>query len=143
MVVILQHAMPWIINTYKGKEKRLVAILKENFGINARVPPIREYVISEKEPPLSFRQLSGVLGVIEATDDEAWRLLNEDTSGKPILQVGSLVVVKEEPFSGLSGIVRGLDNGQARIDVMVWGKPVSAVVAVENLAIEELPKQWR
>lgn len=133
--------MPFVIQTLKGKEKIVQAVLRKQ-GVDSRVSPIREFVICDEQPPLHIKELPQVLEVVEATPEQVDYLLNDTPPDGDEIKEGTLVEVIAGSYEGFNGLVREIIDEKATVDLNIFGRMLPVELAFEDIRKVELSNQW-
>jgi len=133
--------MPFIIQTLKGKEKIVEAVLRKN-GIDSKISPLKEFVICQERPHSYIKDIPQVLQIVEATPEEVEYLLNDKEPEKEDIKIGSLVEVVTGEYEGFTGLVRNIRDSEATVDLNVFGKMLPVIVQTEEIKHVEVGEQW-
>jgi transcription antitermination factor NusG len=133
--------MPFIIQTLKGKEKIVEAVLRKN-GIDSKISPLKEFVICQERPHSYIKDIPQVLQIVEATPEEVEYLLNDKEPEKEDIKIGSLVEVVTGEYEGFTGLVRNIRDGEATVDLNVFGKMLPVIVQTGGIKHVEVGEQW-
>jgi transcription antitermination factor NusG len=134
--------MPFIIQTLKGKERIVEVILRKN-GIDSKVSPLKEFIICQERPHQYVDDIPQVLHIVEATSKEVEYLLNDKAPEKKDIKIGSLVEVVSGEYEGFTGLVRNIRDGEATVDLNVFGKMLPVTVHTEEIRHVEVAEQWK
>jgi transcription antitermination factor NusG len=133
--------MPFIIQTLKGKERIVQAVLRKN-GVDSRISPLKEFIICQEKPHSYIKDIPQVLHIVEATCEEVEYLLNDKVPEKEIIKVGTLVEVVTGEYEGFTGLVRNIRNAEATVDLNVFGKMLPVTVQTGEIRHVEVGEQW-
>lgn len=133
--------MPFVIQTQRGKERIVEAILRKN-GVDSKISPLKELIICQESPHPFINDIPQVIHIIEATFEEVEYLLNDKTQEKEDIKVGSLVEVTAGEYEGFTGLVRNIRDGKATVDLNVFGKMLPVTVQSEEIRRVEVGEQW-
>ena len=133
--------MPFIIQTLKGKEKIVEAVLRKN-GIDSKISPLKEFIICQERPHPYLNDIPQVLHIVEAFPEEAEYLLNDKAPEKEDIKIGNLVEVVTGEYEGFTGLVRNIRDGEATVDLNVFGKMLPVTVQTGEIRHVEVGEQW-
>ncbi len=133
--------MPFIIQTLKGKEKIVEAILRKD-GVDSKISPLKEFIICQERPPSYVNDIPQVLQIVEATPEEVEYLLNDKPPEKENIKIGSLVEVVTGEYEGFTGLVRNIRDGEVTVDLNVFGKMLPVTVQTGEIRHVEVGEQW-
>jgi transcription antitermination factor NusG len=133
--------MPFIIQTLKGKERIVEAILRKN-GIDSKISPLKEFIICHERPHSYINDIPQVLHIVEATPEEVEFLLNDESPEEKDIKIGSLVEVISGEYEGFTGLVRNIRDGEATVDLNVFGKMLPVTVQTDKIRHVEVGEQW-
>jgi transcription antitermination factor NusG len=133
--------MPFIIQTLKGKEKIVEAVLRKN-GIDSKISPLKEFIICQERPHSYINDIPQVLHIVEATPEDVESLLNDKAPEEEHIKIGSLVEVTAGEYEGFTGLVRNIRDGEATVDLNVFGKMLPVTVQTVEIKHAEVGEQW-
>lgn len=134
--------MVYAIQVMKGKEKTAQRILKSR-GINCRLSPIGEYLLTDVAPYEAVRDIPIVYRVLALIDDEALNLSRVESIIENTLKEGSIVEVTDGEYRGFKGIVRNIAPDAAEVDLGVYGHIIKVSLKYDILKEVKLPEPWR
>lgn len=133
--------MPFIIQTLKGKERVVEAVLRKN-GVDSTISPLKEFIICRERPHTYIHDIPQVLHIVEATPEEVEHLLHDKAPAKKEIKIGSMVEVKSGEYEGFTGLVRNIIDGEATVDLNVFGKMLPVTVQIVAIRSVEVGEQW-
>jgi transcription antitermination factor NusG len=133
--------MPFIIQTLKGKERIVQAVLRKN-GVDSKISPLKEFIICQERPHSYIKDIPQVLHIVEATPEEVEYLLNDKTPEKEDIKIGSLVEVTAGEYERFTGLVRNIRDGEVTVDLKVFGKMLPVTVQTGEIRHVEVGEQW-
>ncbi|MEW6002820.1 MAG: hypothetical protein AB1638_09280 [Nitrospirota bacterium] len=133
--------MPFIIQTLKGKERIVQAVLRKNV-VDSKISPLKEFIICQERPHPFIKDIPQVLQIVEVTPEKFEYLLKEKVPEKEIIKVGTLVEVTAGEYEGFAGLVRNIRDGEATEDLNVFGKMLPVTVQTGEIRHVEVGEQW-
>jgi transcription antitermination factor NusG len=124
--------MSYLLNVTMGKENLVKTILQKK-GIPSQLSYLKGYLVSDVSPPFHLLdQIPYIYKVIEVSEEEAKKFLDDPQPKKDRLRPGFTVEVVSGIYQDFKGIVREVMDGSVKVDLAIFGK----VVPVEFQASE-------
>lgn len=136
--------MAHIIQTRKRREK-LVQSFLESKGIPTTVSPAKEYLVclQDTQFPSIYKGHPQIVKVIPTSTEEASKMLELKMDAPTAIQNGATVTLQGGLYDGFTGVVNSINDTEATVHLMVFGKLVPATVPIDNLAATAIPDIWR
>ena len=137
--------MPYLLHVVKGKEKRVVEVFGLH-GVVAKKALIGEYVVAYDPKSEELRYLDSISGYIRNVspieDEEVGRFLGlgETVVPKTGMQAGCIVRILSGEYQDFRGVVRSIEDGKAKVDVIIFGRLRPVVLHRDDVVPDALPE---